>query len=62
MKSLIAIIFLLISQGTSVCSLRDRAHVIFNAAYKNAQRQLRGHTSTNGGVMEGGSMMVRNFL
>ena len=47
MKSLIAIVFLLTNQGTLVCSLCDRAHVFFNKAYKNAQRQLRGNSSSS---------------
>ena len=61
MKSLIAIVFLLTNQGTSVCSLRDRANVFFNKAYKNAQRQLRGISSSSGGISEGVSMVVRNL-
>ena len=61
MKHLIAIVFLLATQGTSVLSLRGSARVFFNKAYTNAKRTLAGIRSSSGDVGEGGSMMVRNI-
>ena len=61
MKSLIANVFLVSIQSTSVHSLHGSTCVFFNKAYTHAQSQLTGIRNSTGVTWEGGSMMVRNL-